>query len=137
VVFDPENLEASSITGTVSIASVDTNNDGRDEHLQEDDYFDTQQFPVASFESTSWTQEDDDEYIVTGHLTILDTTREIEMELEFLGMGPGRRPGSVVTGWEGEFEIDRRDYGITSGQGVIGNEVEIELNIQAHLVTEE
>ena len=129
--FDGEHIDKSKAVATIKPTSVDTNNEDRDEHLQNADFFNTPEFPEATFESTSWEATGDSTFKIPGNLTLLNTTKEVVLETEFLGTGEGRG-GKIISGWEASATIDRRDIGITYGQGVVGNEVDIVLNIQAH-----
>src|SRR5690606_7296497 len=54
IVFDAENVGASTATATIGVASVDTDNEKRDEHLKNDDFFSVAKFPNISFTSTKW-----------------------------------------------------------------------------------
>ena len=128
--FDSENPSLSKTMATVDLKTVDTNNEDRDGHLQNEDFFNTPKFPEAKFVSTSFKKTGDMEYTIQGDLTIMGKTKSVELDAEFLGEGPGRS-GAVIMGWDASTTIDRRDWGIDYGQGVVGNEVEITLNIQA------
>ena len=84
-----------------------------------------------TFKSTKWeTTDKDDEFLVTGDLTMLGVSKPVTLEVELLGMGPGRG-GAQLAGWEATTEIDRTEWGLTSGAPAVGNEVEIEINIEA------
>lgn len=65
-----------------------------------------------------------------GDLTIRGVTREVVLDTRLLGFGPGMQ-GAYISGWEATTTIDRRDFGITYGPGVIGNEVEIHITVEA------
>ncbi|MGB0371091.1 MAG: YceI family protein [Opitutales bacterium] len=128
--FDKDNLEKSKAIATVDLKTVDTNNDNRDGHLQNEDFFDTPKFPEAKFVSTKFEKTGEMKYKMHGELTMLGVTKPVVLDAEFLGEGPGRN-GATIMGWDATGMVDRRDWGIEYGQGVVGNEVEISLNIQA------
>jgi polyisoprenoid-binding protein YceI len=128
--FDPENVAASSAEATIQVASVNTNAPKRDAHLQNEDFFLSEKFPAITFKSKSWVKTGDNTFDVTGDLTIKDVSREVVLKTTLLGIGPGR-PGKTVSGWEATTTLNREDFGLTYGQGIVGNEVEIVLNIQA------
>ncbi|MDP0498482.1 MAG: YceI family protein [Verrucomicrobiota bacterium JB022] len=130
--FDKDHPEKSKVVGEIQVASVDTRNSDRDAHLQNEDFFNAPKNPTITFESTKWEQDDDDkdEFKVTGNLTMAGVTKQVTLDLEYLGEMEGRN-GQMVSGWEAETKIKRSDWGITYGSGMVGDEVEIELNIQA------
>ncbi|MDF3058879.1 MAG: hypothetical protein K0R17_3094 [Rariglobus sp.] len=130
ITFDPTKPEAGSAEATIKVSSVDTRSEKRDGHLQNEDFFLTEKFPAITFKSKAWKKTGENTFDVTGDLTIKDVTKEIVLKATLLGVGPGR-PGKTVSGWEATATLDRRDFGISYGQGVVGNDVEIVLNIQA------
>ncbi len=131
---DRVNLENSVVESVVDVASITTSSALRDEHLRSDKFFDAPQFPVMTFKSNKWQGNGEGLFAVTGELTIHGVTKEVMLKVKSLGFGPGAL-GTPVSGWELSAVIDRRDYGITAGQGAIGNEVEIAINIEAGLRT--
>lgn len=130
--IDRDNLENSSAEVTIRVASVDTNNSDRDDHLRTDDFFDAENYPEITFISTSWEYQGDDRFHITGDLTIRGTTREVTLDAELLGFGEGR--GDIfLTGWEASTSIDRTDFGVSWGTPAVGANVDIILSVQAHL----
>src|SRR3982074_2853885 len=65
-----EDLSTARAYGTVKAQSVDTNEPQRDEHLRSPDFFDTQQYPELSFEATRIERLDEEEFRITGNLTV-------------------------------------------------------------------
>lgn len=129
--FDPAHIDKAKAVATIAIPTVNTNNADRDKHLQNDDFFSSPQFPEATFVSSKWEASGENKFKVHGDLTIRGITKPVVLDVDFLGVGEGRN-GVVISGWDATAKIDRRDFGITYGQGVVGNDVEITLNIQAH-----
>ncbi len=123
-----------SVEAVIQAASIDTGNEKRDEHLRSADFFDAATFPTITFRSTG-VKMDGDEGTLTGELTMHGVTRPVEFELEYAGM-VNDPWGNVRMGFSAEAEIDRRDFGLTwskaleTGGLVVGNEVEIELEIE-------
>lgn len=130
ITFDPANPEAGTAEATIKVSSVDTGSEKRDGHLQNEDFFLSEKFPAITFKSKSWKKTGENAFDITGDLTIKDVTKEVILKSKLLGVGPGR-PGKTVSGWEATTTLDRRDFGLGYGQGVVGNEVEVVLNIQA------
>jgi polyisoprenoid-binding protein YceI len=128
--FDKENPENSKAEATIQVASVDTRNTDRDAHLQNEDFFKANLFPVIKFGSTNWKPTGENTFEVIGVLDIAGEAHPIVLDVEYLGEVEGR--GTIRSGWEGKATIDRTKWGITYGTPAVGTEVEIELNIQAH-----
>lgn len=134
--FDDENLEGSSAIFTVQIASVETDSDKRNGHLQSEDFFDAKKYPEMKFSSTSFTINGDD-YILNGELTIRDITKDVSIPVEILGLGDHpMKKGKLITAMRAEFSLNRNDYGVGSGSwaatAVVGDEVKISVLLEAN-----
>ncbi len=132
-----EDPSASSVEATVEMASVDTGDATRDEHLRTSDFFDVANHPTMTFRATRITGADD-EYEVTGDLTIRGVTRPVTFELEVGGVG--KDPwGKTRAGFTATTSINRKDWGLAynavlEGGGVlIGDKVTIEVDVEAVL----
>lgn len=129
-VFDPDNLQKSSIEMTVDTQSVYTQITKRDNHLRSKEFFDVSKYPAMTFKSRSITHLSDNNYRVTGDLTIKDVTKPIEVPFVFYGVKDHPlEKNKQVAGFEGSFTIDRLDYHVGDGKyvkmGVVGKEVAI------------
>ena len=104
--YDADNLEASSVEMNVQVNSLNSNHAERDRHfLSAGDY------PTATFVSTGFTPNGDNEGVLTGDLTLKGETREIEMPVTL--MGEGEDPwGNYRAGFEGTTTLTLADYGI-------------------------
>lgn len=118
---DPSQLALSVV---VDIASLDTNNSDRDEHLSGKDYFNLSKFAKATFESTKATKTGEHTFEVTGEMTILGVSKTISASVEMTGMGDGMR-GSKIIGFEATTTIKRSDFGMNSHLDALGDEVKI------------
>ena len=65
-------------------------------------------------------------------LTIKNVAKEVVLQVTSLGFGPGMK-GAAISGWEAKLTLDRRDFGIAADQGLIGNSVEVVINVEADL----
>jgi polyisoprenoid-binding protein YceI len=131
-----EDLSTYRAYGTVNVTSVDTNEADRDEHLRSADFFDVKQFPEMMFESTTIEALDDEEFRVTGRLTIHGVTNEIVLYAH-VG-GTERDPiGSDRLGLEVTGELRRGDYGMKfqtalgSGNLAVADKVTLMLDLSA------
>lgn len=109
--YDPEDLEASSVEMEVQVNSLNTNNAERDKHFLSGDFLDADEYPTATFVSTGFTPNGEDEGVLTGDLTLHGETREIEMPVTL--MGEGEDPwGGYRAGFEGSTMLTLADFGI-------------------------
>lgn len=131
-------IEDSRVDAEVQIASIDTGQAQRDEHLRSPDFFDVESFPTLTFASTSVQPTGDGDLRVTGNLTIHGVTREVELMVSQTGSGVDPW-GNERAGFTGETVIDRRNFDLTWNQALetggilVGNDVKIRLEIQAIL----
>ncbi|HEY3834672.1 MAG TPA: YceI family protein [Acidimicrobiia bacterium] len=132
--IDADPLQ-SSVQATVDLASVNTDDEGRDAHLRGADFFNTETHPEMTFSSTG-VKEKGDDYVLLGDLTIKGVTRPVEFELEFEGVGADPW-GGTRAGFSAHTEIARKDWNIDfnmpleTGGVVVGEKVKIELEIEA------
>lgn len=136
VTVDGANPAASSVSITAQLASVDTKDEARDGHLRSADFFDVEANPEMTFTSTSIAPSGDDEYTVTGDLTIRGVTKPVTIDLEYTG--EAKDPfGNDRIGFEGKAEINRKDWGLEwnaaleTGGILVGEKVKLELDISA------
>ncbi|WFM69939.1 YceI family protein [Halomonas sp. CKK8] len=109
--YDPENLEASSASVEVEVASLNSNHAERDKHILSDDFLDAGEYPTATFTSTGFEPTGDNEGVLTGDLTLHGETNEIEMPVTLVG--EGQDPwGGYRAGFEGSTPLTLADYGI-------------------------
>jgi len=135
VYFDPENLESSHIDVTIPVASVNTRNDRRDNHLKTDDFFNAEQWPNIRFVSNEIVRDGENNFIARGELTIRDVTKDYDLPFELLGvMDHPMQEGRQVAGIVANAELMRNDYGVGTGDwratAVVGNKVNIQLNLE-------
>jgi polyisoprenoid-binding protein YceI len=136
--FDPTNPGATVVRGTIEAASINTNNEKRDKHLRSGDFFDTEKYSELQFESTKVTITDGRSGTIAGKLTIHGVTRDVVLDVKFLGSG--KDPwGNERAGFRAELTINRRDYGLNwnelleTGGVLVGEEVEIRVDIEGLL----
>jgi polyisoprenoid-binding protein YceI len=130
---DPSKSTAELV---VKVASINTNQAQRDEHLRTGDFFAAETYPEITFRSTSAEQVDEDTYRLHGDLTIKDVTRPVALDLEFTGAATDPY-GAERAGFEGGTTVDRTDWGLTynaaleTGGVLIGEKVKLILDISA------
>ena len=131
-----DDLGTATARGIVKAETVDTSEPQRDAHLRSADFFDVEQHPEISFESTEIEPVDDESFRVTGNLTLHGVTNEITLDAEVQGtdIDPwgNERVGLEITG-----SLSRGDYGMRfnqalgSGNMLVADKVKIALDISA------
>lgn len=136
--YNAKAPEKSSVSAAIKVASIDTNNQKRDDHLRSADFFDAEQFPDITFKSKSVKAAGKNKLTVTGDLTIRGVTKEVKLNLDV--RGPVNNPfaeGATKIGFGGELKINRQDFGVKwnksmdAGGVVVGDDVTIILEIEA------
>lgn len=125
-----------SMSGDVSIISVETHDDKRDAHLQSADFFDAASFPKITFKSSKVKGSHEKGYTVDGDLTIRGVTKSVTLKLSPI-------KGPVVDGWgrtkigtTATTTIDRQEFGVSwnstldAGGLVVSDDVRITLNLE-------
>jgi len=117
------------------VASISTKNADRDAHLQAADFFDAANHPKITFVSKDVKKIDDDNYKVTGDLTIRGNTKPVELNVEY--GGTQKDPwGQTKAGFELTGKVSRKDFGLTfnatteTGGVVLGDEVKLMAAVQ-------
>jgi polyisoprenoid-binding protein YceI len=85
-----EGGEEPSLEGTVRVASLKTDNDQRDAHLQSPDFLEAERYPEIGFRSIAVEPTGDDAFRIRGELTIKETPFEVELDGRLRGVGTGQ-----------------------------------------------
>src|ERR1700733_14072375 len=80
-----DGFDNASINFSIEAESVDTNQEMRDGHLKNADFFDVEKYPIINFKSTSFTKTSGADYKLVGDLTIKDVTKPVELAVEYGG----------------------------------------------------
>jgi len=134
--LDWENPAASSANLTVEVASINTANDQRDGHLRANDFFDAPSYPQLTFVSTNIEKVDNENFRVTGDLTIKGVTQKITVDWEFNGLATDPY-GNVRAGFEGKAILNRSDFDINfnaaleTGGLLVSEKIVLEFDISA------
>jgi len=128
--IDEQNPAASSVDVAIDVASIDTGQEGRDNHLRSPDFFNATEFPTITFKSTKVEPKGDGKYHVTGDLTIHGVTKP--HTLEVTREGPITNPyGKQVNAFSMSTKISRKEFGLEwnvaleSGGWLVSDEVKI------------
>ncbi|HNT93296.1 MAG: YceI family protein [Bacteroidales bacterium] len=130
-----EDFSTARIRFEAATASIFTNAEQRDAHLRSADFFDADNFPVMSFVSSKLEKTDDDNWQLTGDLTIKDVTKPVKLDVEFGGVG--KDPwGNTKAGFSLSGKINRKDWGLNwnaaleAGGVLVSDDVRILCEVQ-------
>jgi polyisoprenoid-binding protein YceI len=132
--MDAEAGTVKAIEATIKTASVNTNQQKRDAHLRNADFFDAEKYPVMVYRMKSY-KKTGEGYQAVGELTLRGVTKEITLTGSFNGVT--KDPwGNTRAGFNAEGKLNRKDFGMVwnktldSGGLVVGDEVDIKLDIE-------
>lgn len=125
--IDADGEKLNKLSATIKTASVFTDNDARDKHLQSADFFDANKYPDMKFEMTEFTGDK-----VKGSLTIKDITKPVELEYEFGGKTTDNK-GKEHIGFSLEGEVKRSEFNFApeSGELTLGDKIKINVEVEA------
>jgi polyisoprenoid-binding protein YceI len=135
VTYDPAAPEATSIKASIDVASVNTREPKRDDHLRSADFFDVEKHPTIDFVSTA-VRKGKDGLEIVGDLTIRGTTRQVVLAVE--GPTPEQTDpwGKVRVGASATTKIKRSEFGMTwnsaleTGGVLVGDDINIHLDVE-------
>ena len=137
---EDEDFSTAKINLAAQMDSISTNNEQRDAHLRNSDFFEVEKYPELTFSSTKVEKVDNDTFVLHGELTMKGVTKPVKLNVEFNGATKdpwgGQRAGFMIRG-----KINRADWGVNfnsvleTGGVVLGEEVKI--NSEIELVKQE
>jgi polyisoprenoid-binding protein YceI len=128
---------ASKVEADIDLATIDTGNEQRDEHIRSADFFEVATHPTLAFRSTG-VQAKGDDFVVIGDLSLHGVTKPVELALEVNGFTKDPY-GGTRAGFTATTQINRKDFGITidmpmdGGGAVVGDKIQVQLEIEAVL----
>lgn len=130
-----DDFSTAKVKFTADVNSISTNNEQRDAHLKNNDFFDAENHPELHFESEKLEKQGDDEFKVYGTLTIRGISKQVVLDAEYGGIMTDPW-GNSRTGFSLTGKINRKDFGVSFGMvsetgGVLlGDEVKIIANVE-------
>jgi polyisoprenoid-binding protein YceI len=134
--YDQADVTKSSVEAVIKVATINTDNEGRDKHLKSADFFDAEKFPEITFKSKR-VEKRGNQLVAIGTLTMRGVSKDIELPFEINKLTTAR--GTTV-GVVAETKLNRQDYGVNwsktldNGGLVVGNDVNIQLSLEARPV---
>lgn len=128
--FDTADPSAAVIDASIDMTSLDIADDEFAATLTGPDWFDAARFPQAVFRSTSIVTTGDNKGTMTGDLTLHGVTHPVTLEVTFNGGAQDILRGGYVVGFSAHGTINRDDFGVDRFDGVISDEVKIEIEAE-------
>jgi polyisoprenoid-binding protein YceI len=136
IVLDDKDVTKSKVDITIDVASINTKNAKRDEHLKSPEFFDVAKFPKIMFKSTKIEAGKDGALTVTGDLTMHGVTKPVVLSVD-------KPSGEVVDPWgnthrgtRATAKLNRQDFGLSfamttkAGEAMVGNDIAIEIELE-------
>lgn len=132
VQIDEKDISKSAVQVNIDATSISTDNEARDKHLRSPDFFDVVKYPVITFKSTSVKETAKGKLEVTGDFTMHGVTKRLTFPITNIGAQVVPMDKKVHAGFtDGELTLNRNDFGIKTFPGVLGDDVQISLNVEA------
>lgn len=138
--FDPKNPETGSVEAKIDASSISTGNEKRDGHLKSKDFFDVEDHPFITFRSAGAEKTGENQYKVSGELTMRGVAKPVVLNVEFFGareIPSGEGQSEIRAGFTAKTTVNRHDFGVSwdapAGEGatMAGGEVDVTVNIEA------
>lgn len=135
VTSEGDDFTTANIEFAIKSATVNTGSEQRDNHLRSAEFFESDKFPEIKFKGTKFEKIDNENYKLTGDLTVKDVTKSITLNAEHGGIG--KDPwGNIKTGFTVTGKINRKDFGLNwnavleTGGVMVSEEVRIAAEVQ-------
>ena len=134
--FDAQKSTFNTLSATIAAKSINTENEKRDAHLRDPDFFDVAKYPNITFVMDRYEPKSKTEGKMYGKLTMLSTTKDVVLDTEIKGLITDPW-GNTRLGFELSGKVNRKDFGLNwnkaldAGGVFVGDEVKLRAIIQA------
>ena len=134
--FDGKDVKSIKAEATIDVATVDTRDPKRDEHLKSADFFDVAKFPTITFKSKRAEAAGPGKFKLVGDLTMRGVTKEVTLDVEGPTTAIKDQRGNSRVGATATTKINRQDFGVSwnrtldAGGLVVGDEVTISIDLE-------
>lgn len=131
VLLDDKDITKSKVDAVIDATTVNTNENGRDQHLKGPEFFDVSKYPTMTFKSTSVFKENG-KLKMTGDLTLGGQTKPVTLELDGPAAPQKGMRGGMVSGFSATGHLSRKDFnfGQKYGEPVLGDDVKFTIDIE-------
>jgi polyisoprenoid-binding protein YceI len=130
VTFDPSDPSKASIDSSIEVSTVNTRVQMRDNDLRSPHFFDAAKYPTITFKSTRTQAAGPSKLKVTGDLTIHGVTKQVVLDVTGPSQAIKDPMGNMRMGANATTTVNRNDFGITTMPGVVGDEIQIVLDVE-------
>lgn len=136
---DKEDFSDAKIEASINVASINTKVEMRDNHLKSADFFDAEKYPVITFKSTNVELGENNQYKVTGDLTVKGITKSVVMDMTHGGTIDHPQTEKPAAGFNATITIKRSDFGVGEGftPPMLTDEVSVTINGLFHQASTE
>jgi polyisoprenoid-binding protein YceI len=132
---DPDDLTSARVHLDIDLATVDTRNNDRDNHLRSADFFDVEKYPSMTFESRSVERTGANTYRVHGDLSLHGVTKPVMVDVT--SEGQSKDPwGGTRAGFSATTSVNRKDFGLVwnvaleTGGVMVGDQVKVSVELE-------
>lgn len=130
--FNQTEPEKSKIDVVIQTSSIDMDDEKWNDHLKNPDFFDVEKFPTMTFKSTKIEKTGENTGLLHGDLTILETTKPVTLDVVFNKADIHPFSKKFTAGFSATTKIKRSDYNMNYGLPMIGDEVDIMIELEAN-----
>ena len=130
VTYDPADPGKTTLEATIDASSIDTRVEKRDNDLRSPNYFDVVKYPTLTFKSTKVEAAGAGKLKITGDLTIHGVTKEVVLDVDGPSAPVQDPKGNLHMGASATTKINRKDFGVNGGGGLVGNDVPITIDVE-------
>ncbi|MGL4596155.1 MAG: sodium/proton-translocating pyrophosphatase, partial [Bacteroidia bacterium] len=128
------DLATSSMYIRINTASIDSKDEGRDEHLRNADFFDATKYPAMTFvgKSIKLSTNPKYRYIAVGDLTVKDVTKSVEIPFNYVGAKENTYAKVNAHSFEGEFTINRTEFHVGESNPMVGDLAKLTFSVESY-----
>lgn len=133
ITWDKDEVTNSAVEVTIDTTTISSGFEDRDKDMRSPDFFNTLEFPTASFKSTAVEQTGENTGTITGDLTIIGVTREVTLDAVFnQEIALPWDPSTFKAGFSATGSIQPADFGMTKfTEFGLGPDVTLEIDVEA------
>ncbi len=128
--FNRNEPEKSKVEITIQTKSIDMDDEKWDDHMKNKDFFDVEKFPTMTFKSKSVQKTGDKTGKIVGDLTLLNVTKPVTLDVTFNKAAVHPFSQKYVAGFSAKTKIKRSDFGMKYGLPLIGDEVDVMIEVE-------
>ena len=128
--YDPADPGKTTLEATIEASSIDTRVQRRDNDLRSPNFFDVAKYPTLTFKSRKVETAGAGKLKITGDLTIHGVTKEVVLDVDGPSAPMQDPKGDAHMGASASTKINRKDFGVNGGGGMVGDEVPITIDVE-------